>query len=60
MDGIWRQSCRAEFGGSTGMTNLALMWDIKKCYEFVNDFKLGTAALSNGYPLATLRLSVAS
>ena len=51
---------RGEAALATGTCLLTLLWDLRKCYEYIRHWRLLREAELCEYPLAVLRLSLAS
>ena len=60
IDVVWRQAFAAEAARFSQQHYGCIMWDIHKCYELVQHSHLVHAAYKHDYPLAILRLSLAS
>ena len=60
LDVVWRQAFAAEAARFAEQHYGCIIWDIHKCYESVQHSHLVRAAHSHQYPLAILRLSLAS
>ena len=58
-EAIWRQSVRSEAGALQHWYVAILLWDLKKCFEFVVHRRLVSRAHWCGYPMQVLRVSVA-
>jgi len=60
LDAVWRAQITAEGDVSQECHALAILRDIAKCYENVQHANLQEQAILQGYPLQTLRISLAS
>ena len=60
VDVVWRHSCAAELSRHNDSVFACILWDIGKCYEKVDHSLLLDAAKRHKYPLAVLRLTIAS
>ena len=60
IDPVWRQSIRAEHHSGVGDSFVALLWDIKKCYEHVRHNLLWEEARFLAFPLVVIRCSLAA
>ena len=58
-EAIWRQSVKAEAGSNTQKFVCLLLWDLRKCFEYVVHFKLIGRSEICQYPMWLLRLSLA-
>ena len=59
-DAVWRRAARAEAGVAKGQAAVATFSDLQSFYEFVSWDILAANAARVGYPLAVLRVTVAS
>ena len=60
VDIVWRHSCLAEIAKNQDSFFLAVLWDLWKCYDSINHYKLIQAAHKHGYPVAILRIALLS
>ena len=59
-DSVWRTAVRNFSDIEMDKVVIESLWDLRKCYEFVNHFKLKGFARELGFPLAILRVSLRS
>jgi hypothetical protein len=60
LDGAWRAQVRSDIAHNDKQHSLEILWDVKKCYENVRHADLVDQGRKQGYPMALLRVSIAS
>ena len=60
LDVVWWQAALAEIAKASSKYFICVLWDIWKCYEKVDHSILIDSAKRHGYPLAILRITLAS
>ena len=60
LDVAWRVAMKKELASSSNLSYAAVFWDLYKCYELIKHDVLFAAAVRHKFPLAILRITIAS
>ena len=60
LDAVWRRAVNAELAASSGGVACSILMDLRKCYDMLCHLTLAVRGVSSGFPVAILRLSIAT